>query len=131
MGYGTYAFCVYGVIPEGPFFNRFLSLFDPVQKILLQVSEEDEWNAPDWPETVAKEVFRLYPDLLEELQEQYSAPADTCMLWTGGPDFRIGRCETDVELWLLGYSYRDLPLQKVMPEAFRLQATWYTWVEGG
>lgn len=127
MGYDVFANAVYGVIPEGPFYDRFLSLVEEVREAWGDGEDERYY---DWEE-VQDEVFKRAPDLKEELYSQYQAPDDVKMIWTGDQDDRPGRCATPPDIWILGYRLGSLPLDKAVPESFRMQAQWHTWVEGG
>ena len=119
---------VYGVLPEGPLFDRFLALFED----FLPKAEEDEEPANDEVmDNVAEQVFQKHPDLVLELKEQYQAPDGCFMFWTGNDDDRPGECGIDAETWVYGIGLFAMPIEEKISPRFRDEAEWHTWVTSG
>jgi hypothetical protein len=136
---------VFGVIPEGPFFDRFLSLYSSewekmeMKEISENPEEVEEWKS--WESEyfereskIAEMVFDKNPELLEELCESLQAPNCCKMHWTGDSDDRPGRSSTDSESWVFGVGIYGEDIKKLMTpqyrpsKAFLKNAEMHSWV---
>jgi hypothetical protein len=148
MGVDYSANVVYGVIPEGPFYERFMvllgeeleSMEPPIDDPDL-TEEENEARYADWEKNyedlsrieclyeASFAIFEKNPDLLEELRGQYQAPSDARMHWSGNSDDRAGRCYTESEIWLFGIGMTELHKPKHYTDVWLQQAEYHNWVE--
>lgn len=138
MGYDVGACGVYGVVPEGPFFDRLVKLYDEEYERRTREPDDpdEEWEEPsvdnDFREDVMRDVLDEYPDLREELWAQYHAPDDAklYLTWDSDED-QPGRQATFADTWVLGYWMYNLPFDRALPEVFRKQSQMWTWCWGG
>jgi hypothetical protein len=131
MGTDYCANAVYGVLPEGPIFDRFERLVaEEVERQSVMMDTDPDYIADDQPD-VAAGVLGANPDLLLELKEQYGLldchPAE--LYWTGDEVYRPGRCDTGPVAWVFGFGLTRFPLGGPLPARFVEQAEWHTWVE--
>jgi hypothetical protein len=139
MGIDYFAHAVWGVIPEGPFIDRFIALVDEEMTRRSKepgddASEEEyeafeEWDNTDEGEKlwqITRHIQGEYPDLMEELRGQYSSPEDAELYWTGSMDNRPGRCNTDSEVWVFGIGLMGMHKPRRCSEVWLQQARYHT-----
>jgi hypothetical protein len=119
---------VYGVLPTGPIFDRFLAL---IEESLPEAEEDEELPRDEMMNTAAEQVFQQHPDLAHELKEQYQAPDGCRMIWTGDDDNRPGECAADPEVWVYGVGLFAMPIKETISARFQDEAEWHTWVTSG
>ncbi len=129
MSTSYFADAVYGVLPAGPIFDRFVNLFE--QFLLEAEQETSDLASEERMNQLAAQVLGAHPDLALELKEQYRAPQDCRLFWTGDEDDRPGRCQTETEIWIYGLGLPAMPVDEKISTRFRDEAEWHTWVTCG
>ena len=125
MSTDYFANVVYGVQPEGPHWQAFHAKLEEA----ICAANEDPDNDDNHPEYILVLVRAMHPELWHAVREEASAPDDADLFYTDSEDDRPGRCDTEAEIWLLGYGLAAFP--RDVPDAFRAKADWHTWVTAG
>lgn len=129
MSTSYFAHAVYGVLPAGPIEDRLVELFEAA----WLEAEEQSCDTPgeEQMNQIAAQVLETHPGLALELKEQYQAPQECRLFWTGDEDGRPGRCQTDPEVWVYGLGLLAMPIDEKISRRVRDEAEWHTWVTCG
>lgn len=105
---------------------------DDVDRIDKQVAELKKEHDDLTDEEIRDALFSVedHGRLLHlSLIKKYKAPPGAFPYWTGSEDDRPGRCNTESEVYVLGFSLYSFP-QK-MPAAGWDCPHWHAWVSAG
>lgn len=141
MGYDVGGHFVYGVILDTKnkkhklLLKEFRKELERLERVRTdqespELDTETDLNDAEAIEKALNASKTRQPKAWEWLKSNYSVP-EADLFYTGNEDDRPGRCNVDADEVIFGIGVMQFPLRHDVSEAFRKDAQWYDWVEGG